>query len=222
MTKMNTRDWDQRLSSKAGNHVKVGPHPNTWKNRYHFDWNEKQVERLVKMMENGMSAGMIAKEFSTKEFELTRNAVIGKVLRLQEKGIITIGWTKKPVKRNATPRPPRDKQFRIKSKAPNTDPKAVMRINNEGQPEMMAAREIRTPDDLAAYNAERVPHAKSIIEYTGCKFPVCDDPYLMCDEVKEGPTYCHIHLQWVTQRPTPPNERKPVPVSPWRGKIDRY
>lgn len=78
-----------------------------------FDWNEQNVARLSALVMEGLSSGEIASVFSTEHGrEMTRNAIIGIMLRKGIKSCNTYGYNGK-----REPRVPRKKKesFRVRA-----------------------------------------------------------------------------------------------------------
>lgn len=114
-----------------------------------FDWTAEAIDRLLALHAKGMTAFQISRELG-----VTRNAVIGKLHRLRLKGSVTV--------KSAAPK---GTKVTVHKPKPKTKPK----ISNKPVGFIMPLSQQIVP-------APDLSQCASIVDVTGCRWPVKDDP----------------------------------------------
>lgn len=159
-----------------------------------FVWTEEITATAAEMWNAGISGAKIAKEIGA-----TRNAVISKVHRTP--GVFNArGGAGKVYVR------PR----RVKQDVPEVFQRSRKSKQQREAERLLHLERLAMPDPNS-YDAERIPHAKTLIERgpRECCWPVTNgNPFLFCAaEATDGPTealptYCrHHHLRMLPARP---------------------
>ena len=171
-----------------------------------LSWTEDRVEQLKKLWAEGLSASQIAARLGQG---VTRNAVIGKVHRLNLAGRAT-----QP--RNSAPRTPRKQRepshpgratgMPSMPHAGNTALKPMMRA--EVQPRQLAIPE---PKPLRLVNLPKDGRITILhLSDKTCKWPIGDpgsDEFCFCGHgPRDGSPYCEFHARLAYQ--PPPDRRR--------------
>ena len=148
-----------------------------------FVWTDRAIQWLKKRHADGLTYGQIA-----LELKLTRNAVIGKAMRL--------GMCR--------PQPPPAEP----SEAP---PKPARK-----PPPMKPLPEIPPPTQSVELPPDVSEHACTLFELepASCRWPICDSPWLFCGATRrDDSSYCGRHHRLGHQKSTP---RTTIPMA-WRA-----
>jgi len=171
-----------------------------------LSWTEDRVEQLKKLWTEGLSASQIAARLG---HGVTRNAVIGKVHRLNLAGRAT-----QP--RSATPRAPRKQRepshpgrttgMPSMPQAGNTALKPMMRV--EVQPRQLAIAE---PKPLRLVDLPKDGRVTILhLSDKTCKWPIGDpgsEEFCFCGHgPRDGSPYCEYHARLAYQ--PPPDRRR--------------
>jgi GcrA cell cycle regulator len=161
-----------------------------------MNWTDERVEKLTKLWAEGLSASQIAAQLGG----VTRNAVIGKVHRLNLPGRAKAGGTAaaRPKRQPAAPRPA--STFNARPAAPRTISRsgaaAVLREEIAAEPEELARRE-----DVVVPIARRL--ALTELTERTCKWPVGDpmheDFHFCGNDSDENTPYCKYHARLAFQ-----------------------
>lgn len=177
-----------------------------------MNWTDERVEKLTKLWAEGLSASQIAAQLGG----VSRNAVIGKVHRLNLPGRAKSGGaiaTARPAaaKRPAAPAAPRPQTFTAR---PAAAPSRTANRNTapSSMKDEFETNEFPMHDYSASANAS-VPNARrlALTELTErtCKWPVGDpltDDFHFCGcEASESSPYCKFHAKMAYQ---PVSERR--------------
>lgn len=137
-----------------------------------FDWTEARIEELLRMWRTGYTTYQMADHFG-----VTRNTVCGKLHRVKiARGISEPKpRVRKPSK---TDKPRKERKMTL--------PDRVGFVLNKLPPVAIPA-----PDE---------GQLASIVDVTGCRWPVKDDPSFVggvgfCNHTTDGATYCAYHHQ---------------------------
>lgn len=161
-----------------------------------MDWTPEKIEKMCEWMGAGKTAAYVAREFGC-----TRNAVIGKYQRERVKrGIIP------PFACESRPRPHRTRPI-LEDVASGPRINAQLLRNTTPKRECEPTRHIPEVAKVslgfilpALPVASRGP-AVGILDVTGCRWPVADDPEVIggkcfCNaEKRDGSAYCHAHAR---------------------------
>lgn len=165
-----------------------------------MNWTDERVEKLTKLWADGLSASQIAAQLGG----VTRNAVIGKVHRLNLPGRTKTGG-------GSAPRPKRQQTAARPSSSFNSRPvpravsrsgsAAALSVESEAVEQMEEARDVVVP----------IARRLTLVELTErtCKWPVGDplhDDFYFCgSESGDSTPYCRYHARLAFQ---PSAERK--------------
>jgi GcrA cell cycle regulator len=163
-------------------------------------WTDERVELLKKLWADGLSASQIAGRLGSG---VTRNAVIGKVHRLNLAGRAT-----QP--RN-TPKQPREPRVNMRPQAPsmptagNTVLRTVPRVEHHSRPLPMPEPKPLRLVDLPKDGRITILHLSD----RTCRWPIGDpgtDEFCFCGHgPREGSPYCEYHARMAYQ---PAQERR--------------
>jgi hypothetical protein len=177
-----------------------------------LNWSDPEnIEKLKRLLALKMSGGQIGREFNT-----TRNAIIGAIGRLKEKGIIEKTAFTRVL---AQPRDMGKAQAakRKRTRSPPKDVKAKIRDHN-GHVEEVTLKVYEPDPELDDINAKRAPHAKLITDCKGCKWPINDNtPFMFCDDTRNSTSspYCKAHSIFAGKAYEPRQRGNPHISSPW-------
>jgi GcrA cell cycle regulator len=167
-----------------------------------MNWTDERVEKLTKLWAEGLSASQIAAQLGG----VTRNAVIGKVHRLNLPGRVKAGGTSaaRPKRQPAAPRP---------ASTFNARPSAPRPVSRGGAAVALREDLVAEPQQLARNEDVVVPIARRLVltELTErtCKWPVGDpmqDDFHFCgNDSDEHTPYCKYHARLAFQ---PSGERR--------------
>lgn len=166
-----------------------------------MNWTDERVEKLTKLWADGLSASQIAAQLGG----VTRNAVIGKVHRLNLPGRVKSGGTTaaRPKRAPTVPRPA--SSFNARPARPVSRGSAAVALQEDVSPEVDAAP--RTFDDVVVPIARKLPLTE-LTERT-CKWPIgdpMDEEFHFCgNEAGENGPYCKYHGRLAYQ---PSNDRR--------------
>ena len=142
-------------------------------------WTDERVELLKKLWAEGLSASQIAAELGG----VTRNAVIGKVHRLQLSG---------RAKQNGGPRPHRARAARTaRAPRPMTIGNTALKLERAPMPRRIPIEDIVVP----------IPLRKSILALNEktCRWPIgdpTDEDFSFCGHnPRESSPYCEYHAR---------------------------
>jgi len=174
-----------------------------------MNWTDERVERLTKLWAEGLSASQIAAQLGG----VSRNAVIGKVHRLNLPGRAKAGGSPsaapRPVKRVAPSAPRSQSNFAAR-------PQQARTVQRPAGANMVQEMEMDDAQDVAVYTPAAnvvVPMARklALTELTErtCKWPMGDplkDDFHFCGaESPDNSPYCKYHGRMAYQ---PVNERR--------------
>lgn len=147
------------------------PHPNS-------TWTAERIELLRKLYDQGLSASQIAAQLG----DVTRNAVIGKTMRLKLR--------RRGYNPNSIPAAQPTKKRRVRFVAANTNSTAIRTF---------VTHEPTTLDRLRC--VEVVPLGKTLIELEpdDCRYPYGDQVITFCGHPSDG-IYCPAHDALVHRR----------------------
>lgn len=175
-----------------------------------MNWTDERVEKLKKLWSEGLSASQIAAQLGG----VSRNAVIGKVHRLNLPGRAKAGGTQSAArpKRPAAPATPRPSNFAARPVAAR--PAARPAGNTLAKEEIDADFDAQLPVP-ANGNAAAVPMARRLeltqLTERTCKWPIGDplnDDFHFCgNESPDNSPYCIYHQRLAYQ---PSAERRRV------------
>lgn len=150
-----------------------------------FPWTDERIDVLKARFIKGDTAGEIADYFN-----ITRNAVCGKLARLNL--FRKIGPRPSKIAKVQLPRPPSESPKSRARRAPSMPEIKAFRPAKSFTRRYRARREPVMV--LPAPVSENVP----LLDRTGCAFPVNDGaPFLFCNAVRDEPksAYCAHHRQ---------------------------
>ena len=175
-------------------------------------WTEDRVALLTRLWGEGLSASQIATQLS---HGVTRNAVIGKVHRLNLAGRAAPQQTKpaqveprKPAAREPSP-PQRASTPPVKTTSGNTALKPIVRIEPTLRPAVAPA-----PEPLRLINTPEKAGRITILQLSEktCKWPIGDpghDDFCFCGhKPRESAPYCEYHARIAYQPVQDRNRRR--------------
>jgi GcrA cell cycle regulator len=150
-------------------------------------WTDERVELLKKLWAEGLSASQIARELGG----VTRNAVIGKVHRLQLSGRAKPASSAPRVRRPRAARPARP------AAAPAVHGNLALKTAPLPAPRRLVSMDVVVP----------IPLKASILNLTDktCRWPIGDpgeEDFCFCGHApREGAPYCEYHANVAYQQP---------------------
>jgi GcrA cell cycle regulator len=170
-------------------------------------WTEERVELLKRLWSEGLSASHIAAKLAEG---VTRNAVIGKVHRLNLSG-------RAPTPRSAIPRPRRPRE-------PSHPSRSAMMLRTSGSAALKPLLRVEMrprplpipePEPLRLVNLPQGGRVTILhLSDKTCKWPIGDpgrDDFCFCGhQPREGSPYCEYHARIAYQ---PLQDRRPRKVS---------
>jgi GcrA cell cycle regulator len=172
-----------------------------------MNWTDERVERLKRLWAEGLSASQIATQLGG----VSRNAVIGKVHRLNLPGRVKAGGTQAatrtaPKRTTSAPRAP-NFAARTTTNPARTAPQAVGVAAVAQEVEAVQPTELRAPSNVVVPMSRKLS-LTDLTERT-CKWPMGDplkDDFHFCgsDSADTSP-YCKYHARLAYQ---PVNERR--------------
>jgi GcrA cell cycle regulator len=172
-----------------------------------MNWTDERVERLKRLWAEGLSASQIATQLGG----VSRNAVIGKVHRLNLPGRVKAGGTQAtartaPKRTTSAPRAP-NFAARTTTNPARTAPQAVGVAAVAQEVEAVQPTEFRAPSNVVVPMSRKLS-LTDLTERT-CKWPMGDplkDDFHFCgsDSADTSP-YCKYHARLAYQ---PVNERR--------------
>lgn len=187
-----------------------------------MNWTDERVEKLKRLWAEGLSASQIAAQLGG----VSRNAVIGKVHRLNLPGRVKAGGPATPTrapKRPAAPPAARPATFSARpTAAPAPANRSVSRPANIISSTDNMDITVLEPTELVPVNDRAMPEARRLVltELTErtCKWPVGDplkEDFHFCGaEACDGSPYCKYHARMAYQ---PVTERRRAANAVSRG-----
>ncbi len=166
-----------------------------------MSWTDERVERLKKLWADGLSASQIAAELGG----VSRNAVIGKVHRLNLPGRAKSGGSSSSRKRVASSRG----SYGARTSAPRSTPRTAgaTALKQDVIADAIAEVDTRPIEDVVVPISRRLPLTE-LTEKT-CKWPIGDplqeDFYFCGVDCDDNAPYCTYHARLAFQ---PAAERK--------------
>lgn len=184
-----------------------------------MNWTDERVEKLKRLWAEGLSASQIAAQLGG----VSRNAVIGKVHRLNLPGRVKAGGTATPTRAPKRPAAPVQRPATFAAR-----PQSPAPVRNQPRPADFSAMQDEVeasasePRILETVSNAVVPMARrlTLTELTErtCKWPVGDplkDDFHFCGaEACDGSPYCKYHARMAYQ---PVTERRRAANAVARG-----
>lgn len=174
-------------------------------------WTDERVERLTKLWAEGLSASQIAAQLG----DVSRNAVIGKVHRLNLPGRAKSGGTaatarpapKRPAPAAPVQRPATFQQQRPQAAAPRPAARPATVAKDDFEFDALVPTELPTAGNVILPTSLKL--ALTELTERTCKWPVGDplaDDFHFCGcEAAESSPYCKFHAKMAYQ---PVSERR--------------
>ncbi|MDO9416351.1 GcrA family cell cycle regulator [Pararhizobium sp.] len=171
-----------------------------------MNWTDERVERLKKLWAEGLSASQIAAQLGG----VSRNAVIGKVHRLNLPGRAKAGGTAAATRIKRPAAAPRPQTFAARPAArpaPRTNGSAAIREDIDADHELVVVHEAPPPSNVVVPMSRRL----ELTELTDrtCKWPIGDplkDEFHFCgNDSPDASPYCTYHARLAYQ---PSGERR--------------
>jgi hypothetical protein len=203
-----------------------------------IDWYvEERYQKLERLLLDGLSATQLMPHFPGA----TRSGIIGAARRLKEGGYIEAGFQRRTnagiprIGRRKDPTTTRRQQEaqrhdRNQAKTIMQKARAHEQETNKSRHSVVVqdplTREFvevetqawKTHPELEEFNAERLPHAKRLLDCTGCKFPLDNEkPYLFCNATTNKGPYCPTHRAWCMSA-VPARQSAPQPFRMSKSK----
>ncbi len=167
-----------------------------------MNWTDERVEKLKRLWAEGLSASQIAAQLGG----VSRNAVIGKVHRLNLPGRAKAGGSSsaaRPAKRTAAPQRPANFQARPAATATRTVTRAAgaTLLKEEIEVEAFQEVEVSRPLNVVVPISRRL--ALTELTERTCKWPIGDpmkDDFHFCGcEISDASPYCTYHAKLAYQ-----------------------
>ncbi|VVT32815.1 GcrA family cell cycle regulator [Rhizobium sp. EC-SD404] len=162
-----------------------------------MNWTDERVEKLTKLWADGLSASQIAAQLGG----VTRNAVIGKVHRLNLPGRAKSGGTPAPRAKRPAPAPRPASNFNARPAAPRTISRGGAAAAVREDVAMEAQPQTRPVSDVVVPIAKRL--ALTDLTERTCKWPLGDpmheDFHFCGHDSGDNTPYCKYHARLAFQ-----------------------